>query len=158
MFRGLEVIARPGVFVPRDSTEFLAEQAIRRLRRRRDPVAVDLACGGGTVGLAIAAEVPGSHVYGTDISADAIQVARLNARRLELANARFLTGDLFGALPQRLRGTVDTIALHPPYVAKRELRELPMRSAASSRCTPSPDTAPTGSGSLEGPRPSPVRG
>jgi release factor glutamine methyltransferase len=125
VFRGLEVLARPGVFVPRDSTEFLAEQAIRRLRRRQDPVAVDLACGGGTVGLAIAAEVPGSHVYGTDISADAIQVARLNARRLELANARFLTGDLFGALPQRLRGTVDTIALHPPYVAKRELRELP---------------------------------
>ncbi|HEU4528196.1 MAG TPA: HemK/PrmC family methyltransferase [Actinomycetota bacterium] len=125
VFRGLEVAARPGVFVPRDSTEFLAEQAIRRLRRRRDPVAVDLACGGGTVGLAIAAEVPSASVYGTDISAEAIRVARLNARRLELSNARFLTGDLFGALPKRLRGTVDAIALHPPYVAKRELRELP---------------------------------
>ena len=67
VFRGLEVLARPGVFVPRDSTEFLAEQAIRRLRRS-GIVVVDLACGGGTVGLAITAEVPGSHVYGTDIS------------------------------------------------------------------------------------------
>jgi len=125
VFRGLEILARSGVFVPRDSTEFLAEQAIRRLRRRRDPVAVDLACGGGTVGLAIADEVPAARVYGTDISAEAIRVARLNARRLGLSNATFLTGDLFGALPRRLRGAVDLVALHPPYVAKRELRELP---------------------------------
>jgi release factor glutamine methyltransferase len=125
VFRGLEILARSGVFVPRDSTEFLAEQAIRRLRRRRDPVAVDLACGGGTVGLAIADEVPAARVVGTDISAEAIRVARLNARRLELSNATFLTGDLFGELPRRLRGAVDLVALHPPYVAKRELRDLP---------------------------------
>ncbi len=125
VFRGLEILARPGVFVPRDSTEFLAEQAIRRLRRRRRPVAVDLACGGGTVGLAIADEVPSAEVYGTDISAEAIRVARRNAVRLELPNARFFTGDLFGALPARLRGVVDVITLHPPYVAKGELRELP---------------------------------
>ncbi|MGE5459022.1 MAG: N5-glutamine methyltransferase family protein, partial [Solirubrobacterales bacterium] len=125
VFRGLEILARPGVFVPRDSTEFLAEQAIRRLRRRRAPVAVDLACGGGTVGLAVADEVPESRVYGTDISADAIRVARRNAQRLELPNATFFTGDLFGALPSRLHGAVDVITLHPPYVAKLELRELP---------------------------------
>ncbi len=125
VFRGLEILARPGVFVPRDSTEFLAEQAIRRLRRRRAPVAVDLACGGGTVALAVADEVPASQVYGTDISAEAIRVARRNARRLELPNATFHTGDLFGALPSRLHGAVDVITLHPPYVAKRELRELP---------------------------------
>src|SRR5215210_6541441 len=46
-FRGLELIAEPGVFVPRDSSEFLAEQAVRRLRRRKRPVHVDLATGGG---------------------------------------------------------------------------------------------------------------
>lgn len=125
VFRGLEILARPGVFVPRDSTEFLAEQAVRRLRGRRGPIAVDLACGGGTVALAIADEVPAASVVGTDISAEAIRVARINASRLRLANARFLTGDLFGALPTSLRGSVDVITLHPPYVAKRELRELP---------------------------------
>jgi release factor glutamine methyltransferase len=125
VFRGLEIAVRPGVFVPRDSTEFLAEQAVRRLRGRKAPVAVDLACGGGTVALSIADEVPASRVYGTDISAEAIRVARLSASRLELSNARFSRGDLFGALPRRLRGSVDVITLHPPYVAKRELRELP---------------------------------
>lgn len=125
VFRGLEILARPGVFVPRDSTEFLAEQAVRRLRGRRRPIAVDLACGGGTIALAIADEVPAARVFGTDISEEAIRVARLNASRLELGNAAFFTGDLFGALPAGLHGSVDVITLHPPYVAKREVRELP---------------------------------
>jgi release factor glutamine methyltransferase len=124
VFRGLEILARPGVFVPRDSTEFLAEQAIRRLRGRRRPVAVDLATGGGTVALALANEVRGARVFGTDISREAIRVARRNAERLRL-RASFFVGDLFGGLPRHLRGAVDVVTFHPPYVARRELRELP---------------------------------
>ena len=57
-FRGIELLTKPGVFVPRDSSEFLAEQAIRRLRRRKHPVHVDVATGGGTIALAVADEVP----------------------------------------------------------------------------------------------------
>jgi release factor glutamine methyltransferase len=125
VFRGLEIIAAPGVFVPRDSTEYLAEQAVRRLRGRRRPVAVDLACGGGTVALAVADEVPGARVLGTDISAEAIRVARRNAKALEIGNATFFTGDLFGALPRDVAGGVDVVTLHPPYVARDEMRELP---------------------------------
>ncbi|MFB3739395.1 MAG: class I SAM-dependent methyltransferase, partial [Candidatus Velamenicoccus archaeovorus] len=123
-FRGLHLTSRPGVFVPRDSTEFLAEQAIRRLRRRTRAVAVDLATGGGTVALAVANETRGVRVFGTDVSSAAIRVARANAKRLRL-RATFVRGDLFGGLPTALRGSVDVITLHPPYVAKRELRELP---------------------------------
>jgi release factor glutamine methyltransferase len=123
-FRGLRLIARPGVFVPRDSTEFLAEQAVRRLRRRRRGVAVDLATGGGTVALAIANETHGIQVFGSDVSADAVRIARANARRLGL-RAAFVTGDLFGGLPARLHGVVDVITLHPPYVARGELKDLP---------------------------------
>lgn len=124
VFRGLEISARPGVFVPRDSTEYLAEQAIRRLRRRRRPIAVDLATGGGTVALAIANEVRGARVFGTDISERAVRVARANARDLGL-HATFVKGDLFGALPRRLAKRVDVITIHPPYVARSEVRELP---------------------------------
>ena len=124
-FRGLEVAAKPGVFVPRDSTEFLAEQAIRRLRRRPKPVLVDVATGGGTIALAVANEVRSVHAYGTDISRGAISVARANAERLGLRNTTFVTGDLFGALPSRVRGTVDVVTLHPPYVARDELGDLP---------------------------------
>lgn len=124
-FRGLRLTAKPGVFVPRDSTEFLAEQAVRRLRRRpRGAVAVDLATGGGTVALAIANETKGVRVFGSDVSGDAVRIARANAKRLGL-RATFVTGDLFGALPGRLFGEVDVITLHPPYVARGELKHLP---------------------------------
>ena len=124
VFRGLEIEARPGVFVPRDSTEFLAEQAIRRLHGRRRPVAIDLATGGGAVALSIANEVPGARVFGSDISQAAVRVARHNAEGLRL-RATFVKGDLFGALPRRIAGEVDVITLHPPYVARGELRDLP---------------------------------
>ena len=124
IFRGLEVLARPGVFVPRDSTEFLAEQAVRRVRRRRQPVLVDVATGGGGIALAVVNEVRRARVYGTDISPEAIRVARANARKLRLP-ATFVVGDLFGGLPKHLRGGVDVVTLHPPYVARSELRELP---------------------------------
>jgi len=124
VFRGLRLLARPGVFVPRDSTEFLAAQAVRRLRRRKGPVEVDLATGGGTVALAVANEVRRSSVFGTDLSEDAVALARKNAKRLKL-RATFVAGDPYAPLPREVVGAVDVITLHPPYVAKRELRELP---------------------------------
>lgn len=123
-FRGLELIARPGVFVQRDSSEFLAEQAIRRLRGRTHPVHVDLATGGGAIALAVANEAPGTEVWGVDLADDAVRLARRNAKALEL-EASFRVGDLFGGLPARLRGSVDVITLHPPYVPVGELGDLP---------------------------------
>jgi release factor glutamine methyltransferase len=122
-YRGLRITIRPGVFVPRDSTTFLAEQAIRRLRPRRDPVAIDVATGSGIVALAIANEVPKARVFGTDISAEAVRAARSNARRLRLG-ARFAVADGLGGVPPALEGSVDVITLHPPYVPSAELTEL----------------------------------
>jgi release factor glutamine methyltransferase len=123
-FRGLELKVRPGVFVPRDSSEFLAEQAVRRLRRRPSPVHVDLATGLGTIALAVANEVPHAAVYGSDVSDEAVRLARANARRLGL-RARFVQGDMFDALPKRLRSMVDVLTIHPPYVAAGEIDDLP---------------------------------
>lgn len=123
-FRGLELLVRPGVFVPRDASEFLAEQAIRRLRGRRRPVHVDLATGAGTIALAVSNDVPRATVIGTDLSDAAVRLARRNADRLRV-RARFVRGDLFSGLSRRLAGTVDVITFHPPYVPKRELRDLP---------------------------------
>ncbi len=147
-FRGLHLAARPGVFVPRDSTEFLAEQAIRRLRGRRDPVAVDLATGGGTVALAVGNEARGVTVYGTDLSLEAVALARANARRLGV-HARFVVGDLFSALPRRLAGGVDVITLHPPYVGRSELRELPDEIRRFEPAHTLTDRSPNGLGLVE---------
>ncbi|HJR98681.1 MAG TPA: HemK/PrmC family methyltransferase [Actinomycetota bacterium] len=123
-FRDIELVTKPGVFVPRDSSEFLAEQAVRRLRKRKSPVLVDLATGGGPIALAVADEVPKAEVWGTDVAKDAVKLARKNAKALSL-HARFEVGDLFGGLPERLRGSVDVITLHPPYVPASEIDDLP---------------------------------
>jgi release factor glutamine methyltransferase len=123
-FRGLELISEPGVFVPRDSSEFLAEQAVRRLRKRNAPVHVDLATGAGTIALSVANEVPKARVYGTDLSEEAVKLARRNAKRLGL-KVRFAAGDVFGGLPRSIAGSVDVITVHPPYVAMSEVDELP---------------------------------
>jgi release factor glutamine methyltransferase len=125
-FRGLRLRVRPGAFIPRPSTEFLAFQAARRLAGRNRPVAADLATGIGPVALAVAKEVRRAVVHGTDRSTDAIRWARLNARSLRLGNVSFHVGDMLEALPGRLRGGVDVITLHPPYVPKDEVEDLPL--------------------------------
>ncbi|MBI4259125.1 MAG: peptide chain release factor N(5)-glutamine methyltransferase [Actinobacteria bacterium] len=147
-FRGLRITARPGAFVPRDSSEFLAEQAVRRLRGRRDPVHVDLATGVGPVALAVANEVPGATVFGTDLSARAVALARANARRLGLP-VRFIEGDLFAPVPASVAGRVDVITLHPPYVGRREVRLLPEEVRRFEPVESLTDRSPQGLGLIE---------
>jgi release factor glutamine methyltransferase len=125
-FRGLDMLIREGVFVPRASSELLAEEAIKALRRRRGQrVAVDVATGAGPVALAVASEVRNADVWGIDISAEAARLGKDNARHLGLGNAHFRAGDLLEALPRRLRGAIDVFTIHPPYVLHSDLKELP---------------------------------
>jgi release factor glutamine methyltransferase len=123
-FLGLDVLAEAGVFIPRHSSEFLAIQAIRRLKGRKRPIHADIATGSGAVALAVANRVPRAGVYGTDVAADAVKLARRNAKRLGL-KASFARGDLFGGLPDALEGSVDVITIHPPYVPVDEVEDLP---------------------------------
>ena len=125
-FRGFRLSVGPGAFIPRETTQFLAEQAIRRLRGRRSPVAVDIATGVGAVALAIARDVRHATVYGTDIWPTALRLARTNARRYRLRNARFVMGSGFEPLPSKHRGSLDAIVSHPPYVPTHEVPELPL--------------------------------
>jgi release factor glutamine methyltransferase len=142
-FRGLRLKVRRSVFVPRDSSEWMARQAVTRLRRRRKPVAVDLATGAGPIALAIANEVRGAEVYGTDLTKDAVALARENAKALRLP-ARFVQGDLYGGLPSRLAGRVDLITFHPPYLGRREIRDLPDEIRHFEPLTSLTDRSPTG--------------
>ena len=142
-FRGLRMKVRPGVFVPRDSSEWLVAQAVTRLRRKRKPVAVDLATGAGPIALAVANEVRGADVYGTDLTKEAVALARENARHLKVP-ARFVRGDLYGGLPRRLAGSIDVITFHPPYLGRREIRELPDEIRFFEPHTALTDQSPTG--------------
>ena len=124
-FRDLKLGIRQGMFIPRYTSEFMATQAIRRLNGRRSPVHVDLATGIGPVALSTAKAVPGARVWGLDISRKAVNQAAVNAKGLGLGNVTFLRSDMFAALPAGLRGGIDVITIHPPYVPKKEVKDLP---------------------------------
>jgi release factor glutamine methyltransferase len=125
-FRGLELRTKAGVFIPRSSSESLAGEAVRRLRRRKRPVAVDVATGSGPVALAVASEVKTARVFGVDISPPALSLARANAKRLDIPNVTFLRSDVLSALPKDLEHGVDVVTVHPPYVARSMMSDLPV--------------------------------
>ena len=124
-FYGLRLAVRPGAFVPRPSSELLVGEAVKRLRRRKAPTVVDVCTGAGPIALAIGDEIEDAEVFGTDILDDGLAQGRANARRLGIDNVRLKRGDMYGALPKRLRGKVDLITGHVPYVPAGELEDLP---------------------------------
>lgn len=124
-FLGLRMTVGPGAFIPRQSTEYLAEQTIACIRRRKKPLVADLATGIGAVALAIGDARPDATVYATDISTKAMGFGKRNAKTLGISNVTFLKGSMYDPLPKALRGKFDAIASHPPYIATHELEGLP---------------------------------
>jgi release factor glutamine methyltransferase len=124
-FYGLDLEVTPGAFVPRPSSELTVARALRKLRRRPSPKIVDVCTGAGPIALALAAELGGSEVWGADVSAEGLRQARRNARGLGIDNVSFIISDMYDSLPQRLRGSVDLIAGHVPYVPIEEIDDLP---------------------------------
>ncbi len=121
---GVRVAVEPGVFVPRHRSELLVEEAVAALRGldAKDAVVLDLCCGAGAVGAAIAAAVPGIELHASDIDAGAVE---LSTRNLTRFGAAVHQGDLFEALPDELQGRIDLIAANSPYVPSRELGLMP---------------------------------
>lgn len=120
-FRRLDLMVDRRVLIPRPETEELVEIALARLDRRATNVCVDLGCGSGAIGLSLAAELPRGvvEVWLTDVSADALDVARANAAGLGIAGAcvRFSAGSWFSAPPAALRGSLAVVVSNPPYIA-----------------------------------------
>ncbi|HEU5225866.1 MAG TPA: peptide chain release factor N(5)-glutamine methyltransferase [Actinomycetota bacterium] len=123
-FRGITLEVRPGVFVPRPETELLVEHALSEVGDREDPVVVDVGTGTGAIALAVKDERSDATVFATDLSAEAVELARANAARLGLA-VTVLEGDLLEPLPVDLRGWVDVVVSNPPYVPAEDLEDLP---------------------------------
>jgi release factor glutamine methyltransferase len=121
-FRTLDLLVDPRVLIPRPETEVVAGLAIGALAERG--VLVDLGTGSGAIALSVAAERwPHVEVWATDVSAEALAVARANLAGLgrRAAAVRLVEGDWFAALPPELVGRVDVIVSNPPYVASDDL-------------------------------------
>ena len=107
-FRRIELEVDTRVLIPRPETEHVVEAALTLPHGAR---VVDVGTGSGAIALALADERPDLHVIATDVSADALAVARANAARLGL-NVEFLQGDLLDPVT----GPIDAVVANPPYV------------------------------------------
>ncbi len=136
-FRHLDLMVDQRVLIPRPETEVVAgwaiqaaterasanqEQATRQQGAGQEVTVVDLGTGSGAIGLSVALECSHARVYASDVSHEALAVARANLAGLGQAAARVTLhqGDWFEALPDALRGKVDVIVSNPPYVATDE--------------------------------------
>jgi len=130
-FMGIEMLAGPEALVPRKETELLGNASLSILNRLADQRSsvrlVDLCTGSGNLALALAYNVPCCRVFGSDLSPDAVQLARRNAQYLNLENrVEFREGDLFAAFDsERFRGQLDMVVCNPPYISSGKVRKMP---------------------------------
>jgi release factor glutamine methyltransferase len=140
-FRELTLLVDPRVLIPRPETEHTVEVALREAARlglrtggrgawdgtQTTAHVADLGTGSGAIALALATRLPDAQVWATDRSEAAVAVARANLAGAGSAATRvcLAEGDWFDALPYDLRGSFDLIVSNPPYVAEREVADLP---------------------------------
>ena len=118
-FCGLRIGIDPGVFVPRQRTELLVREAARLASG--PSVVVDLCCGSGALGVALASLLP-VQLYAADIEPAAVRCAR---RNVATVGGQVFEGDLDAPLPASLRGTVDLLLANVPYVPTAEIGRMP---------------------------------
>ncbi len=122
-FFSLPFTVSPAVLIPRPDTETLVVEALERLKGKTSPAVVDVGTGSGCVALAIAKRHESARVIAIDISADALEVAKANARTLGLADrVEFRHGDLLA--PISGEKPFDLIVSNPPYIPSAEIAAL----------------------------------
>ena len=129
-FYGLELGVEPGVFIPRPETEVLVERLIELACKEfsNSLKILELCTGSGNIPVALTKNIHYCKIISSDISSDALRVARQNAVRNGLAGRiEFVQGDLFEAVREELKGNgFDWIIANPPYIDINSMLELPL--------------------------------
>ena len=115
-FWSLELTVNQSVLIPRPETELLVEVALNKLNHEAAIIA-DMGTGSGAIALALANAHPKWNIIATDISEDALNLARYNAKQLQINNVEFYCGDWCRALPNK---KFDLIISNPPYIAQND--------------------------------------
>lgn len=120
-FFGLDFAVTPAVLIPRPETELLVEAAVQWAQRRPGLVAVDVGTGSGCIAVTLARELPGARILATDISAEALEVARQNALRHGVeSRIEFFQGSLLAPVTE----APDLVVSNLPYIGDAEWTEL----------------------------------
>ena len=128
-FFSLEFEVTPAVMIPRCETETLVEKVLEFCKKcgRPDPLVLDLGTGSGCVAVALAKYLPSVRIVASDISADALEVARRNVERHNVADRVTLVRADWLDLPAEVlsAGRFDVIVSNPPYITQRDFESLP---------------------------------
>jgi release factor glutamine methyltransferase len=126
-FYGLELEVGPSVLIPRPETELLIDEALHWLRLHPERrLAADIGTGSGCIAIALAANVDGLNVIATDISQEALEIARRNVERYALQGSiHLIQADL---LPEK-SGMLDLVCANLPYIPTGVLKSLPRLEA-----------------------------
>jgi release factor glutamine methyltransferase len=119
-FHEIELLVAPGVLIPRPETELLVEIALKEIDQLNKEVRIlDLGTGSGAIALAIAHSAPKVMITATDLSKEAITIARANAKQLNLeSQVQFKEGSWYEALSDD--APFDIILSNPPYIAQKD--------------------------------------
>lgn len=129
-FMGLDFKVDERVLVPRPDTEILIETIIEIVKSgyfNKDTINIaDIGTGSGAITLSLAHYLENSKVYSVDISIEALEIARENARSLSLENrVEFFHGNLLKPLyDEKLEGEIDILVSNPPYIPTRIIEDL----------------------------------
>ena len=127
-FCGVRIAVDPGLFVPRQRTALVVEQAVDLIRRHAmlgegASMVVDLCCGTGAIAAVLATQVDSLELHAADLDPAAVQCARRNLAAFP--GATVYQGDLLGALPAQLRGRVTVLTANTPYVPSHAIGSMP---------------------------------
>lgn len=120
-FRGHEIHCDRRALIPRPETESLIDIIKERLQGKENLSIADIGTGSGAIAIAVKKEIPGTRVFATDISRDALDLAGENAKFND-AEIEFFEGDLLDALPEGEK--FDVIVSNPPYIPDAEREKL----------------------------------
>lgn len=121
-FWGMDFIVTSAVLIPRPETEHVIETVLPLAREMSNPRIVDVGTGSGCIALALAKELPRAELFASDISPDALEIARANAARHQLENRIvFRQADLLNGVPP---GSLDFVVSNPPYVGESEEEQV----------------------------------
>lgn len=117
-FYGYDIQVEPGVLIPRLDSETVVENAVELIKNKHYKTVLDLCCGSGALGIAIAKECHGVKVTMSDESEDAVRIAKSNVEKLGLSKAcKIVKGDLFEPFNKLFgRQKFDLIISNPPYI------------------------------------------
>jgi release factor glutamine methyltransferase len=122
-FRSLTLDVDERVLIPRPETELLVDLVLARARPAG--VVVDVGTGSGAIAISLSLEGEFDRVFATDISADALIVARGNARKYAVSNVEFAHGHLLGPTTQAAPRRLTAVVSNPPYISFADIAELP---------------------------------